>query len=195
MDDIGKSKATTAKERLNALNPDLKITVYEQFMDEKLAGTIVPAYDIVVDCLDNFCTRFILNDVCVAAGKPLVHAGIGEYYGQLMTIIPGTGPCLRCLFPNGIKEKTEPEQGEQGDDPSVTPHVPFGVIGPTPGVVGAMQALETAKYLLGLPVASDGLVTYDGLNLTLEKVPIAVNENCICYTMHHCNNSGMCRKT
>jgi len=102
----------------------------------------------------------------VAAGKPFVHAGIEEYYGQIMTVTPGTGPCLRCLFPNGVNEK-EPKK-------------PFGVIGPTPGVIGTMQALEVLKYILGMPVSNDGLVTYDGLNLSLEKVAIQVNPKCIC---------------
>jgi len=166
MDDISKPKASTASKRLVALNPDLIVTVYDQLMDKKLAEDVIPSFDIVVDCLDNFDTRFILNDVCVVAGKPLVHAGIEEYYGQIMTVIPGKGPCLRCLFPNGVNE----------DDLKK----PFGVIGPTPGVIGAMQALEVAKYLLGLPVCNDGLVTYDGLDLSMEKVPLKASVKCIC---------------
>jgi len=166
MEDIGKSKVAVARERLLALNPGLNTTVYDQVMDKKLAETIVPAYDIVVDCLDNFDTRFILNDICVAAGKPFVHAGIEEYYGQIMTVIPGAGPCLRCLFPSGVNEK----------EPKKT----FGVIGPTPGVIGTMQALEVLKYILGMPLSNNGLVTYDGLSLTLEKVEIQANPKCIC---------------
>ena len=166
MGDIGKPKAVVAKERLLALNPELGTNVYNQLMDEELAETIVPDYDIVVDCLDNFNSRFILNDACVMAGKPFVHAGIEEYYGQILTVTPGTGPCLRCLFPGGIQEK-EPKK-------------PFGVIGPTPGVIGAMQALEVLKYILGLAVSNEGLVTYDGLNLSLEKVAIQANPECKC---------------
>jgi len=166
MEDIGKPKATTAKERLNAINPGLITAVYDQFLDKQLAETIIHAYDIVVDCLDNFDSRFILNDACVAAGKPFVHAGIEEYYGQILTVTPGNGPCLRCLFPGGIQEK-EPKK-------------PFGVIGPTPGVIGAMQALEVLKYIQGLAVSNEGLVTYDGLNLSLEKVAIQANPECVC---------------
>jgi adenylyltransferase/sulfurtransferase len=135
-------------------------------MDKELAESIIPVYDIVVDCLDEFAPRFILNDACVAAGKPFVHAGIEEYYGQILTVTPGTGPCLRCMFPNGIQEK-EPKK-------------PFGVIGPTPGVIGALQALEVLKYLLDLPVSNNGLVTYDGLNLSFGKVAISSNPACIC---------------
>ena len=170
-EDVGKPKANTAKKRLIALNPDIKTTVYDKFLDKKLAEEIVPSYNIVIDCLDNFSTRFILNDACVAARKPYVHAGIKELYGQLMTIIPGKSPCLRCLFPNGIKD--------DDDKPQV------GVIGPTPGVMGAMQAMETAKYLLGLQVCDDGLVTYNGLESSMDKVKITASPKCICRDVHN----------
>jgi len=166
MDDVFMPKASTSKKRLLKLNPKLKVHTYDQLMTAELADTIVPVFDIVVDCLDNFETRFILNDACIAARKPLVHAGIEGFYGQLITITPGKGPCLRCLFPKGIKEK-EPKK-------------PAGVIGPTPGVIGAMQAMEVAKYLLRLPISNDGLITYDGLNMTMEKVEITANPDCIC---------------
>ena len=168
MDDLGKPKAATAEKRLLALNPRLDTTAYDCLFDEKLAGKIMPGYDIAVDCLDNFETRFLLNDACIAAGKPFVHAGIGEFFGQLMTVTPGTGPCLRCLFPNGVQNK-EPKK-------------PFGVIGPTPGVLGALQALEVLKFLLGLPVSNEGLVIYDGLQLSLEKVAIPPSPECKCRT-------------
>ena len=166
MEDIGKPKASTAQKRLLTLNPNLKTTIYEKPMDEKLAETTIIEYDITVDCLDNFQTRFILNDACIKAKKPLIHAGIGEFYGQLMTITPGEGPCLRCLFPSGVQEKG--------------PKKPFGVIGPTPGVLGAMQAMEAAKYLLGLKVNNNGLVMYNGLEMCMEKVSVTANKDCFC---------------
>ena len=166
MDDLGKPKAITAEKRLLALNPGLMTTVYDRILDEELAGAIVPKYDIAVDCLDNFDARFILNDACITARRPFVHAGIGEFYGQLMTITPGSGPCLRCLFPGGVRNKDSKK--------------PFGVVGPTPGVIGALQALEVLKYLLGLPVCNEGLVVYDGLGLSLEKVTLNASPECRC---------------
>ena len=166
MDDIGKPKASTAGIRLHTLSPRLLTTVYDNWLDEGFADSIVPEYDICVDCLDNFNTRFILNDACIKAGKPFVHAGISEFYGQLMTVTPGTGPCLRCIFP------TEKQKDESAK--------PFGVVGPTPGAVGAFQALEVLKYILGLPVSNEGLVIYDGLNMSLEKVPITASSSCMC---------------
>jgi len=167
VEDLGKRKVTVAEKRLLALNPRLKITVYNCFLDEELAESAVPAYDITVDCLDNYRDRFILNDACVKAGKPFVHAGVGEFYGQLLTVTPGTGPCLRCLLPH---EKQKSEQPEQS----------FGIIGATAGVLGAMQALEVMKYLLDLPVNNDGLVIFNGLNMSLERVPIEVSPECGC---------------
>jgi len=166
MEDLGKPKASTAEKRLLALNPKLNTVVYERFLDAEFAATVIPGYDVVVDCLDNFDARFILNDACIAAGKPFIHAGVGEFSGQLLTVTPGAGPCLRCLFPNG-KQKQEPTK-------------PNGVIGATPGVIGALQALEVMKYLLGLPVSNDGIIVYDGLRLILEKVALQPSPTCIC---------------
>jgi len=166
VEDLGSPKVAAAEKRLLALNPRLKTTVYPCFLDEKLAGAVLPAYDIAVDCLDNYETRFILNDACVMAGKPFVHAGIGEFYGQLMTVAPGKGPCLRCLFPHGAQNIDPAEQ--------------LGVIGATAGVLGAMQALEVLKYLLGLPVNNGGLAVFDGLDTRLEKVNVAASPTCKC---------------
>ena len=164
--DIGKPKAVTAAQRLLALNPKLKTSVYDCFLNAKIAGNIVPGYDIVVDCLDNFSSRFMINDACVMAGKPFVHAGVGEFYGQLMTITPGKGPCLRCLFPQGDHKKKLEESN--------------GIIGATAGVLGALQAVEVLKYLLGLPVSNDGFVRYNGLNTSMEKIDLAALAQCRC---------------
>ncbi|MDR2570840.1 MAG: HesA/MoeB/ThiF family protein [Oscillospiraceae bacterium] len=168
-DDLNKPKASTASKRILALNPNLKTTIYEQYLDDKLAKKIIPAYDIIVDCLDNFATRFIVNDACIVAGKPFIHAGVEEFCGQMMTIIPGKGPCLRCLFPNGVKEKEDKKEKK-----------PTGIIGPTPGVIGSIQALEAVKYLLDLPTYNEGLIIYNGLELTMEKVTLNISQGCIC---------------
>ena len=167
MEDIGKSKAKIARERLTELNPNLITSICDQYLDENLAEHLLPSYDIIVDCLDNFKTRFILNDACIKAKKPLIHAGIGDFYGQLMTIIPGKTPCLRCLFPKGIKQE---------DDSSPT----FGVVGTTPGILGTLQAIEVMKLILELPNYLEGILVVDTLNQTIEKVEIKPNPKCIC---------------
>ena len=165
-DDVGKPKAITARKRLLALNPRLDIFVYDRYMDKDLAEAAMRDYDVAVDCLDNFRSRFILNDACIAVGKPFVHAGIGEFYGQLLTVVPGTGPCLRCLFPD-----EGPDRGRAESN---------GVVGATAGVIGSMQALEVLKYLLGLPVCNSGLAIYDGLNMNWETISIAARPDCRC---------------
>jgi len=164
--DIGKLKAKNAAKRIKALNPDLKTKVYDHYIDETNAKKIIPKYDIIIDCLDNFEARFILNDICIASNKPLIHAGAGEFYGQFMTIIPGKSPCLRCLFPNGV--------------PKTSTEKPTGIIGTTPGVIGAMQATEAMKYILGLPITDTGLTTYDALEMNIKIVEIKQSEKCIC---------------
>jgi len=164
--DVGKLKTDVAKKHLAALNPDMRITTYDSFFDEELAERCIHEYNVIIDCVDNFKTRFIINDACIKANKPLVHAGVGEYYGQLMTIDPGVGPCLRCLFPSGVADKEDKTQQ--------------GIIGPIPGVLGAMQALEAAKLLLGMSVCNDGLVMYDGIKMSTIKVVVKPLENCIC---------------
>ena len=170
IDDEGKQKAITADKRLRAINPEIKTTLYNEPMDEKLAKRVIKGYDIVVDCLDNFQTRFIVNDECISADKPLVHAGAEGLYGQLMTIIPGKSPCLRCIFPDGIRTNTK--------NNSVEPEK--GVIGPIPGVIGSMQAMEVIKLLLGLPVSCNGPVTYDGITQSIKKVKLKQAADCIC---------------
>jgi len=163
--DIGKKKVDMAKKRLEELNEQLTVTVYGENLDKPLAERIVKDYDVVVDCLDNFETRFILNDACINAKKPLIHAGVNGFDGQLMTVLPGDGPCLRCLFPDGIKK---------------TPANQSGVIGPLPGIIGSMQALEAIKQILGLQTNNDGLILFDGKSLKTEKVKIKQSKNCIC---------------
>jgi len=167
-DDTGKSKAGLVAEHLRELNPGLTVTVYDRFLDDELAGEIIAGFDIAIDCLDNLKARIILNDACIRAGKAFIHAGVGEFYGQLMTIVPGEGPCLRCLFPGGARSETVEKAG------------PAGIIGVTPGVLGAMQVTEAIKLLLGMPV-NKGLVLYDGLELTADKVEINQSEECVCF--------------
>ena len=174
MKDIGKPKARTAAKRIKTLNPDLKTKIYDYNINENNAKKIIPKYDIIIDCLDNFKTRFILNDICITIKIPLIHAGVGEFYGQLMTIIPGKSPCLRCLFPNGVSTKNNDATKTSNTDKQT------GIIGTTPGVIGAMQATEAMKFILGLPITDTGIITYDALELSTKKIDLKRSEKCIC---------------
>ncbi len=168
MDDIGKSKAKQAATRLQAANPEANINIYPIFFTQKNAEEICKSYDIIVDCLDNFETRFILNDACIKLGIPFIHAGVSHYGGQLMTIIPGKSACLRCLFPRGA----DTQQNNSMLDNAI--------LGATAGIIASMQVMEVFKYLMGLPVSDKGLVLYDGVRMTYDKIEINPLSSCSC---------------
>ncbi len=135
---IEKAKAEAAADRIRALNPYIAVVTHQERVTGSNAPNLVKDYDLVLDCTDNFRTKFLLNDICVEAYKPLIQASIYRYEGQLMVITPDS-PCLRCLWP-----KT-PNEGCVGSCAEV------GVLGVVPGVFGTLQAAEAIKLILGLP--------------------------------------------
>jgi molybdopterin/thiamine biosynthesis adenylyltransferase len=169
--DVGQAKSKVAAQRLKAINPDLRIDLYEEFLRQDNALDICRGYDIVVDCLDNFAARFILNDACLELGIPFVHAGVYKYYGQTITIVPGKGPCLRCIF---AEESIEMMQ-KSGHNDSLD-----GVPGMTPGIFGIIEALEVFKYIVGLPVNSKGFFYFDGLQMESQIIEMERDPDCIC---------------
>ncbi len=128
--DVGTPKTESGKRRLTALNPQVEVITYPLRLDSTNILGIIKDYDIIVDGSDNFPTRYLVNDACVLSKKPLVHAGIFRYDGQIMTILPGSGPCYRCLFP---------EPPPQGLVPSCQE---AGILGAVAGVMGVLQANE-----------------------------------------------------
>ena len=142
---IGELKAESARTTLEALNPTINILAYPDFLDEANVGRIVGQPDIIVDCLDNFETRYLLNAYCLQHKIPLVHGAIWGLTGQVTFIEPPHTPCLKCLFP----EPPAPET--------------FPVVGVTPGLVGCIQATEVLKYLVDLGTNLRGrLLMIDG---------------------------------
>ena len=96
--DIGKAKVKSAKETMEAINPDVKVNTYRKFIKADNIREIIREYDFVIDGTDNFPAKFLINDACVMEKKPFCHAGIIRFKGQLMTYVPGEGPCYRCVF-------------------------------------------------------------------------------------------------
>ncbi|MBS7615205.1 HesA/MoeB/ThiF family protein, partial [Candidatus Bathyarchaeota archaeon] len=131
--DIGKFKVEIAKERLTALNPEVEISAINKEITVDKVSSIVGKVDIVVDGLDNWKTRFTVNDYCVKSRIPFVHAGVSQFYGQITSVLPGKGPCLRCIFP---KEPTETE---------VNP-----IFSGTPSALASLQVMEAVKCLMGI---------------------------------------------
>lgn len=161
--DLGKPKTQVAREKLKELNPEVEIVPVQREADEELLEDLVKTVDLVIDGLDNWKTRFIVNRVCVKYRKPLIHGGIQGLYGQVMVIIPGKTPCLNCILPRepGAEEMT------------------FPVLGPTPGLIAMVQVTEAIKLLTGYgnPVLNK-LIVYDGYNMVFHEVSVARNPQC-----------------
>ena len=152
--DLGKEKVQSARETMEDINPDVKVVTYHEYMTSENILRLVETYDFILDGTDNFPTKFLINDACVMAKKPYCHAGIIRFKGQLMTVIPGEGPCYRCVF----------------KDPPPADAVPTckqaGVIGAMAGVIGCLQALEAIKYITGTGELLVGnLLTFDALKM------------------------------
>lgn len=159
--DRGRDKVQSAKETITAINPDVTVNAYKTFVNAENIYDLIKDYDFVLDCTDNFEAKFLINDACVAAKKPFVHAGVMQFRGQLMTYVPDRGPCYRCIF-------TEPP--EKGAVPTGRQ---AGVVGAAVGVIGSMQAMEAIKYLLGAGELLTGcLLTYDALTSEFRRVKL-----------------------
>ncbi|WP_027718041.1 HesA/MoeB/ThiF family protein [Desulfovirgula thermocuniculi] len=164
--DVGRLKVESAREKLLALNPEIEVEVFAARFSPENAASLVGRYDVVIDCTDNFAARFLLNETCLALGRPFVYGGVLAYAGQVMTVVPGKGPCLRCIFPQ-----------EPGPEAPSTREL--GVLGAVPGVIGALQATEAVKYLLGLGDLLVGrLLVYDALFMSFTEIKVEQNPTC-----------------
>lgn len=160
-EDIGAAKVESMRETINKLNPDIEVRTHQVFVGEDNIMELLAEYDFVIDATDNFTAKFLINDACVKARKPFCHGGILHFQGQLMTYVPGKGPCYRCVFRN------PPPEGSVPDCKQV------GVIGAMAGVIGSLQAMEAVKYLLGVGELLTGkLLTYDALNMEFRTVKL-----------------------
>ncbi|MDR2797830.1 MAG: molybdopterin-synthase adenylyltransferase MoeB, partial [Treponema sp.] len=172
--DIGKPKVQSAKETMQGMNSDVEVVSYHEWINSTNITDIIndKNYDFIIDGTDNFPIKFLINDACVIQGKPFVHGGIIRFRGQLLTYIPGKGPCYRCVFQNPPPPDKVPTCRQAG------------VLGVMGGVIGTLQATEALKYLLGLEGLLNGFIlTYDALTMEFRKVQLAVNPHCpVCGT-------------
>ncbi len=166
--DIGKAKATVAAARLRQLNPEVTLAVHAERANTGNLADWLARYDLVVDCSDNFATKFTVSDAAVILGKPAVFASVYQYEGQLQVYLPREDwPCLRCLWPEA------PRDGLVGNCAQA------GVLGPVPAALGAMQAMQALKILLGLPVESaPALHVFDLLGMHWRTLKAARNPAC-----------------
>ncbi|MHA1487738.1 MAG: HesA/MoeB/ThiF family protein [Promethearchaeota archaeon] len=163
---IGIEKVLAAKESLTTLNSEVEINTFNEYVDETSIVKYIENKDFIVDCSDNFKTKFLVNEVAVKYGIKAVIAGIKDFYGQIITIDPKKTACYECVF-----NKPDIIDSKEG---------PLPVIGVTPGILGTLEALEVIKTSLGLPNLENKLLMVNLLNLMFNTIDIVKNPNCFC---------------
>lgn len=164
--DINQDKVKIANDKLSALNSNVSIQTFKDYVNKESIGKYVENIDFIVDCSDNMATKFLVNRVAIENNIPCVIAGIKDFYGQIMTVNPQTSACYECVY------SEQKEMKERGS--------PLPVIGGTAGVLGSLEALEVIKTALGLPNLENTLLMIDLLNMTFDKIQVVKNEECIC---------------
>ncbi|GAA4220599.1 molybdopterin/thiamine biosynthesis adenylyltransferase [Sagittula marina] len=167
---IGMAKVFSAKMAMEAVNPYVVVRPYERRLDADTVGALLEDYDVVLDGTDNFDTRYMVNAACVAAGKPLISGALSQWEGQLSVFDPaGGGPCYQCIFPEAPAPGLAPSCAEAG------------VLGPLPGVVGSMMAVECVKQITGAGQVLRGeMLIYDALWGETRKIGLKRREGCPC---------------
>ncbi|HVC01734.1 MAG TPA: molybdopterin-synthase adenylyltransferase MoeB [Steroidobacteraceae bacterium] len=164
--DVGRPKAEAARERLESLNPQIAVVAHALELRAANVRSVLGAYDLILDGTDRPSTRYLVNDACVILGKPLVVAAIHRNEGHAMTYVPGRGPCYRCLFADAA-------------DGVVPNCAQAGVLGVLPGVLGAIQATEAIKVILGVGEPLIGrLLTYDALEMRFHEFAFERRHDC-----------------
>ena len=164
---IGMLKTESAKKTIEALNPDVKVTVFNEKLTSENIMRLFEGYDYILDGTDNFATRYLINDACVLTGKTNIHGSIFRFEGQVTVFKPKEGPCYRCLYP-------EPPP------PGLVPNCQEGgVLGVLAGIIGNLQVVETLKLILGQGETLIGsLLLYDALKTEFRKLKLKRDPNC-----------------
>ncbi|KXB05737.1 adenylyltransferase [candidate division MSBL1 archaeon SCGC-AAA382A13] len=159
-EDVGKYKANISKKILKEYNPDIEVESFNQKITSENISDLARDCDLIVDCMDNYPTRYLLNEVCLEKELPLFHAAVSGMNGQATTIIPGETPCLKCIVPNPPPEEK------------------FPVLGATPGLLGTIQAHEVIKYIVGIGklLKNQLLLVREGTNF--RKINVRKNPKC-----------------
>ncbi|MFT6389631.1 MAG: adenylyltransferase/sulfurtransferase [Cellvibrionaceae bacterium] len=166
---VGQSKAECAKKQLLALNPEIDVRAIQEHLSLENAKPLIAGVDLVIDCTDNFSTRYLINDICVLLKKPWLFASIHQFSGQCALFTPlktEASACFRCLFP-------EKPSGDLADCNTA------GVMGVLPGLLGTLQANEALKFLVGLPCALENvLLLAEAQEVEFRKIQLSKNQEC-----------------
>jgi molybdopterin/thiamine biosynthesis adenylyltransferase len=167
-EDAGDSKVQAAARRLSALNPEIQLIPHNKLIDTGNISEIFGDCDLIVDCLDNPETRLVINRFCVERSIAFVHAGVREFYGQVMLITPPTTPCLACFFD---------AEGFENDGP-------IPICGSTAGVLGSLEANVALRWLLGMESGTEGVFfSVDLTSMEINRIEMAKNPDCrVCGT-------------
>jgi len=161
-DDVGKLKSVSILEKLHQLNPMVEVEAVPRVITPTNARELVHGFTVVVDGMDNWQTRFILNEAAVRENVPFVHAGVHSLYGQITTVLPGKGPCLQCILP-----KIPPEEEK------------FPILGSTVGTLGLLEALETIKVITGIGEPLVGrMLHFDGETMNFTVIKVERRDDC-----------------
>ena len=165
--DVGRPKLDSARDRLNALNPEVKVETHDVALSSENALELLADYDIIVDGTDNFPTRYLVNDACVILGKPNVYGSIFRFEGQASVFATKDGPCYRCLYPEPPPPGLVPSCAEGG------------VLGILPGVIGTIQATEAVKLIIGVgePLVNRFMI-YDALRMRFRELKLRRDPEC-----------------
>jgi len=165
--DVGRPKVSSAKDRLSDINPHIEIETHETKVTSDNALRLFVNYDVIVDGTDNFPTRYLVNDACVLTGKPNVYGSIFRFEGQASVFWAARGPCYRCLYPEPPPPGLVPSCAEGG------------VLGVLPGIIGAIQANETIKIILGAPdIMVNRLLLFDAWRMRFRELKLRKNPDC-----------------
>ncbi|MDO5847518.1 MAG: HesA/MoeB/ThiF family protein [Methanocorpusculum sp.] len=157
---IGENKALSAKKSIEAVNGNCRVEAFPEKVTDASALRLIGDADLIIDCLDNFEARYVLNRAALRLEKPLLHAAVSGFSGQLTLIIPGKTPCLSCIFPQVTTAESSP------------------ALGAACGVVGSLQALEAVRVLTGNPTLAGNLLLYDGSSNTLNSFSVKKSVRC-----------------
>lgn len=169
--DIDRPKVISAKEKIEKINPDVKVITYQELLSANNIKEIISEYDFILDGTDNFPTKFLINDACVLLGKPFSHGGILKFDGQTMTYTPGNA-CYRCVFNSPPPKGLVPTCSQAG------------VLGSVAGMLGTIQATEVLKYLTGIgELLTNRFLIFNALSMSFRSIHFKRNENCpVCGT-------------
>jgi adenylyltransferase/sulfurtransferase len=171
-EDIGKEKVVSARQKLERLNPLVKIEAVGERITEANISQLVAGFDLIVDAMDNMPTRYLLNKAALERNIPFFHGAVYGFEGRAMTVIPGQSACLSCVYRGAIPEEKVP------------------VIGVIPAVIGSIQATEVIKYIVGIgQLLTNRLLVYDGLSMTFTEFRLERDPDC-----EHCGQSARGKK-